>query len=228
MPVHMQAVLEPSEIAECRALLEAGPWKDGRDTAGLQAVHVKKNRQLDMHSDEAQAARAIVLRALGRHLLFRSAALPRLIYPPMFNRYEGGMTYGAHVDNSVQTLPDDTGRMLRADLSATLFLTEPDAYDGGELELETRSGAELIKLSAGDMIVYPTTMIHAVAPVTRGVRLASFFWIQSLVPDAANRTLLFDLDRAIIDLHTRTQAGDPAVLALTNTYHNLLRKWCLT
>ncbi|NHO32815.1 Fe2+-dependent dioxygenase [Acetobacter fallax] len=227
MPVHIQNVLTPDELMECRALLDAGQWVDGRDTAGAQAIHVKKNQQLNTKCEESTAARQIIAGALSRNLLLRSVALPRMIFPPMFNRYEGGMTYGAHVDNSVQVIPDVPGQMMRADLSATLFLTDPDDYEGGDLTLETNAGTEVIRLPAGDMIVYPTTMIHAVTPVTRGCRIASFFWIQSLVPDPSCRTLLFDLDRAIIDLSSRTEAGDPAVLSLTGTYHNLLRKWCL-
>ncbi|WP_367161225.1 Fe2+-dependent dioxygenase (plasmid) [Kozakia baliensis] len=227
MPVHIEGVLTPSEIAECRGLIAGGQWVDGRDTAGIQAVQVKSNQQLHIQCEKAAEARKIVLEALGRNLLLRSVALPRTIYPPMFNRYEGGMTYGEHVDNSVQVLPGTNGQMMRADLSATLFLAEPDDYEGGNLTLETKAGTELVRLPAGDMILYPTTMIHAVAPVTSGMRLASFFWIQSLVPDASCRDILFDLDRAIINLKSRTEPQDPAVLSLTNTYHNLLRKWCV-
>lgn len=226
MPVHMEKILNPDEISECRRLLDEGRWVDGRETAGIQAVHVKKNRQLDPECEKAAEARKIVAAALGRNLLLRSLALPRLICPPMFNRYETGMTYGAHVDNSVQIIPGSNGQMMRADLSATLFLSEPEEYDGGDLELETNAGTEQVRLPAGDLIIYPTTMIHSVAVVTRGVRLASFFWIQSLVPEASCRAILFDLDRAIIDLRSRTKEGDPAILTLTNSYHNLLRKWC--
>lgn len=226
MPVHIEKILNPDEISECRTLLDEGHWTDGRETAGIQAVHVKKNRQLDSECKKAAQARQIVAAALGRNLLLRSLALPRMIYPPMFNRYESDMAYGAHVDNSVQIIPGSHGQMMRADLSATLFLSEPDEYDGGDLELETPAGLEQIRLPAGDMILYPTTMVHAVTAVTRGVRLASFFWVQSLVPEASCRAILFDLDRAIIDLRARTEEGDPAILTLTNSYHNLLRKWC--
>lgn len=227
MTVHIEGVLNSSEITECRALLEDGQWVDGRETAGVQAVHVKNNQQMDMGCENAMRTRRIILEALGRNLLFRSVALPRVIFPPMFNRYQSGVTYGSHVDNSVQAIPGTSGLVMRADLSITLFLSEPEEYEGGDLELETTAGSELIRLPAGDMIVYPTTMIHAVAPVTRGTRIASFFWVQSLVPEASDRSILFNLDRAIIDLRSRTEEDDPAVLSLTNTYHNLLRKWCL-
>ncbi|OUJ16835.1 Fe2+-dependent dioxygenase [Acetobacter sp. DsW_063] len=226
MPVHIPEILTPDQVAECRRLVATGSWVDGRSTAGPQAAHSKKNMQLAPECTKAAAARAVLLQALSDSLLFRGLALPRLIYPPMFNRYDEGMTYGLHVDNSVQTIPGANGQMMRADLSATLFLSDLEEYEDGELDLVTDCGSELIRLPAGDMIVYPTTMLHRVTPVTRGNRVASFFWIQSLVRDAASRSLLFALDRSIIDLRSRTQPDDPAVLSLTNVYHNLVRQWC--
>ncbi|MFT8719660.1 Fe2+-dependent dioxygenase [Acetobacter sp.] len=226
MPVHIPNLLTLEQISAGRALLEAGHWVDGRATAGVQAVHAKKNLQLAPDCENAATVREVILQALSSNLLFRGFALPRTIFPPLFNRYDDGMTYGAHVDNSVQTIPGSGGQLMRADLSATIFFNDPDDYEGGELELETEAGLEMIKLPAGDMIIYPTTMIHRVTPVTAGSRLASFFWIQSLIPDHACRTLLFSLDRAIIDLRARTEPGDAAVLSLTNTYHNLIRRWC--
>ncbi|NHN87706.1 Fe2+-dependent dioxygenase [Acetobacter conturbans] len=226
MPAHIPNLLSPDQIAEYRPLIEAGNWIDGRTTAGVQASHAKHNLQLAADCENAGTVRNIILQALSANLLFRGFSLPRTIFPPMFNRYDGGMTYGAHVDNSVQVIPGSGGQMMRADLSATIFFNDPEDYEGGELELETASGTEMIKLPAGDMIIYPTTMIHCVTPVTKGSRLASFFWIQSLVADHASRTLLFSLDRAIIDLRARTEPNDPAILSLTNTYHNLVRRWC--
>jgi PKHD-type hydroxylase len=225
MPVHIPGVLTPEQIGQCRPLLETGRWIDGRATAGVQAGHAKNNLQLAPDCENAEAVRRIILQALAANLHFRGFALPRVLFPPMFNRYEGGMTYGAHVDNSIQAIPGSGGQIMRADLSATLFFNDPEEYEGGELELETDSGTESLKLPAGDMIVYPTTMIHRVTPVTSGARLASFFWIQSLIPDNASRTLLFSLDRAIIDLRGRTAPDDAVILSLTNVYHNLVRRW---
>lgn len=227
MPVHIPDLLTPEQTLSCRDFLRKSAWIDGRTTAGIQAVHVKNNRQTAPDCENSAQARGIISHALSQNLMFRSFALPRLVFPPLFNCYDVGMTYGHHVDNSIQTIPGSGGQMMRADLSATIFLNDPDDYDGGELEIETESGLESIKLPAGSMIIYPTTMIHRVTPVTAGSRLASFFWIQSLVADHTDRMLLFSLDRAIIDLHGRTSPDDGAVLSLTNTYHNLFRRWCI-
>lgn len=223
MIVQIPAVLRPDQVqAACHALDQA-PWVDGLATAGHQGARVKRNRQLAEGSPLARELGDIVLAALERHPLFISAALPNEVYPPMFNRYEGGETFGAHVDNAVRLLPG-TGRKLRTDLSATLFLTEPDSYDGGELLIEDTYGAHSVKLPAGDLVLYPSTSLHRVEPVTRGARLASFFWVQSMVADEGERNLLFDLDTAIQRLN-RTGADDAARLQLTGCYHNLLRRW---
>jgi PKHD-type hydroxylase len=200
---------------------------DGRATAGHQGAKVKNNLQIAEDSPVARELGGIVLNAIERNPLFLSAALPSLVYPPLFNRYEGGMTFGSHVDGAVRLVPG-TGRKLRTDLSATLFLSSPESYDGGELLIEGSFGVQKVKLPAGDMVLYPATSLHKVTPVTRGARLASFFWVQSLVSDEAQRALLFDLDMAIVrltrDLGERG-AGHEALVSLTGSYHNLLRMW---
>jgi PKHD-type hydroxylase len=218
-------VLGDAELSELRALLDApqAEWVDGRVTAGHQGVHVKTNQQIDERSATAARAQAIVAAALERHPVFISAALPNVLYPPMFNRYSGGMEFGAHVDGGVRLHPHD-GRKLRTDLSATLFLADPDSYVGGELEVESPGGTSSVKLPAGDMVLYPATTVHRVLPVTRGARVASFFWVQSLVQDAGDRQLLYQLDAAIQRL-AATDADSQARVTLVGIYHNLLRKW---
>lgn len=218
-------VLDAAALAELRALLDApqAEWVDGRVTAGHQGAQVKANQQVDERSATAQRGAAIVAAALERNPSFISAALPNVLYPPMFNRYAGGMEFGAHVDGGVRLHPHD-GRKLRTDLSATLFLSDPDSYDGGELVVEGASGTSSVKLPAGDMVLYPATTVHRVTPVTRGVRVASFFWVQSLVADAGERQLMFQLDAAIQRL-ALTSADESARIALVGIYHNLLRKW---
>jgi PKHD-type hydroxylase len=225
MLVHIPNLLDAGQVRLlCEKLDHAGAhWVDGRVTAGHQGAQVKHNQQLDERSTLARELGDIILEALERHPLFISAALPDMVYPPMFNRYEGGMSFGNHVDGAVRLVPG-SGVKLRTDLSATLFLTEPEAYDGGELLIDDTFGSHAIKLPAGDVIVYPASSLHRVNPVTRGVRTASFFWVQSMVRDDAQRTLLFDLDAAIQRLNA-SDADQPARIQLTGCYHNLLRMW---
>lgn len=225
MLISIEKVLSSDVLAELRGLLEqAGEsWVDGRVTAGYQGAAVKFNQQIDERSEVAARARHIVVSALERHPRFISAALPNALYPPMFNRYGEGMTFGGHVDGSIRIDPF-SGRKLRTDISATLFLNEPDSYDGGELQIQDHFGLHSVKLAAGDMIVYPATSLHQVSPITRGVRLASFFWIQSLVRDDTQRALLFDMDTAIQRLN-QTEGDATARQLLVGCYHNLLRQW---
>jgi PKHD-type hydroxylase len=225
MLVHVPALLNPEQLAHFRRRLDAdnAPWVDGRVTAGHQGIHVKQNQQIAEGSELARELGGIVLAALERHPLFISAALPNRVYPPMFNRYQGGMQFGSHVDGSVRLLPG-TGDKIRTDLSATLFLAPPESYDGGELLIEDTYGTQTVKLAAGDMILYPASSLHRVNPVTRGTRLACFFWVQSMVRDDAQRTLLFDLDDTIQRL-TTTGADEAARVRLGGCYHNLLRMW---
>ena len=213
-------VLNEVELAQAGSMLASAHWGDGRVTAGHQSAQVKNNLQLPQDGEEARALGEIVLRALERNALFVAAALPRHVYPPLFNRYAQGMSFGDHVDNAIRPLPGSPHR-IRTDLSATLFLNAPEDYDGGELSVEGGPG---IKLSAGSMILYPSTSLHSVTQVTRGARIACFFWVQSMVKDAGERKILFDLDRAIVALGG--SGANPAELArLTSVYHNLIRKW---
>jgi PKHD-type hydroxylase len=225
MLVHIPNLLNSEQLAHFRRQLDAdnAPWIDGRVTAGHQGVHVKQNQQIAEGSAPAIELGNIVLAALERHPLFISAALPNRVYPPMFNRYQGGMHFGSHVDGAIRLLPG-TGQKIRTDLSATLFLASPDSYDGGELLVEDTYGTQTVKLPAGDMILYPASSLHRVNPVTRGTRVASFFWVQSMVRDDGQRTLLFDLDNAIQRL-TATGADEASRIKLTGCYHNLLRMW---
>ncbi len=225
MLVHVQNLLDSEQLNHFRQRLKAAdaPWVDGRVTAGHQGIHVKQNQQIAEGSALSAELGSVVLAALERLPLFISAALPNLVYPPMFNRYENGMHFGSHVDGSVRLLPT-TGAKMRTDLSATLFLAPPESYDGGELMVEDTYGAQSIKLAAGDMVLYPASSLHRVTPVTRGVRMACFFWVQSMVRDDGQRALLFDLDNAIQRL-TATGADDAARVHLTGCYHNLLRMW---
>jgi PKHD-type hydroxylase len=223
MLLHIPEILAPQQIRECRALLDQADWIDGLATAGYQGATVKNNLQLAESSPLARKLGDSILAVLERHPLFISATLPARVYPPMFNRYAEGAYFGSHVDNAVRLLPG-SGMKLRTDISATLFLSEPEEYDGGELLIEGISGTQSIKLPAGHMVVYPSTSLHRVEPIRRGTRVASFFWIQSMVRDAAQRALLFDTDAAIQRL--RQTAGDErAITQLTNNYHNLLRMW---
>lgn len=227
MLLRVPEVLSPDALARCRAIMEQANWADGKITAGTQSEQVKNNRQLPEDSEAARAARAIVLDALGRSALFITGALPKKTYPPLFNRYDGASNaFGNHIDNSVRTSPI-TGAWVRTDLSATLFLSEPEEYDGGELVIEDTFGSQSVKLAAGDLILYPASSVHRVEPVTRGCRLASFFWIESMVRDDGQRRLLFDLDMSILTLRG-TEGDTPPVVKLTGCYHNLLRMWADT
>jgi PKHD-type hydroxylase len=225
MLVHVPALLSGEQLELFRARLDAddAPWIDGRVTAGHQGVHVKQNQQIAEGSALAIELGDRVLAALERHPLFISATLPNRVYPPMFNRYQGGMHFGSHVDGSVRLVPG-SGAKFRTDVSATLFLAPPESYDGGELLIEDTYGAQSVKVAAGDMVVYPASSLHRVTPVTRGARLACFFWVQSMVRDDGQRALLFDLDNAIQRL-TATSADESARVHLTGCYHNLLRMW---
>lgn len=223
MIARIPGLLDTQALTAIAALLQEASWEDGRATAGHQSARVKHNLQLPQDSPAARQAGDIIVRALERHPEFISAALPRHVYPPLFNRYEPGMSFGAHVDNAVRQLPG-THHRLRIDISATLFLSAPEDYDGGELIVEDTFGAHAVKLSAGDMVVYPASSLHKVQPVTRGARVAAFFWVQSMVRDDAARTLLFEMDTAIREL-TAANADSSALLRLTACYHNLLRRW---
>ncbi|AYR25591.1 Fe2+-dependent dioxygenase [Herbaspirillum rubrisubalbicans] len=225
MLITIPQLLDPQALQAVRKLLnEAGEaWVDGRVTAGYQGAPVKFNQQIDERSELAQRCQHIIVSALERHPRFISAALPNLIYPPMFNRYGQGMNFGAHVDGSVRIHPHN-GRKLRTDVSATLFLADPADYDGGELQIEDTYGMHSVKLAAGDMVLYPATSLHTVTPVTRGVRMGCFFWVQSLVRDDAQRQLLFEMDNAIQRLN-QTEADALARRTLVGCYHNLLRQW---
>ena len=227
MLVVVPAVFTPAEAAVCRAAIEAADWTDGRVTAGLQSAPVKDNAQLPEDSAAAREWGARVLDALGAAPLFVAAALPHRTFPPLFNRYAGGQSFGTHIDNAIRPVRG-TAVKLRTDLSATLFLSDPDSYDGGELIVETAYGAQAVKLAAGDLVLYPASSLHRVAPVTRGVRLASFFWVQSMIRDDAARALLFDLDATIQELAGRDGLGDANVVRLTGIYHNLVRTWADT
>ena len=224
MLISIDQVLSTTEVQAFRAELDTAAWQDGAATAGTLAHSVKRNQQLPDGSALAQRLGQQILRRLAATPLFISAALPRTIYPPKFNRYAGGGTYGAHVDSALMFLPG-SGQQMRTDLSATLFLAEPEEYDGGELEVEGPFGVQTVKLAAGDMVLYPSTSLHRVTPVTRGARVASFFWIESLVPDEGERTLLFDLDQSIQQMTPLVAPDDMRLLQLTGVYHNLLRRW---
>ena len=223
MLVRIASVLSADELSAIRTRLESGVWDDGRLTAGFQSAQVKVNLQLPQNDPAALEAGDAVLRALERSPLFVSAALPHHVFPPLFNRYGPGMSFGNHVDNAVRQIPG-TPHRLRTDVAATLFLSAPEEYDGGELIVEDTFGTHSVKLAAGDLVVYPASSLHRVAPVTRGVRAAAFFLIQSMVRDDGARTLLFDLDTTIRDL-TAQGADRDCVVRLTNCYHNLLRRW---
>ncbi|MVW70425.1 MULTISPECIES: Fe2+-dependent dioxygenase [unclassified Bordetella] len=221
--LHIPQVLTPDEVREMRARLHDAQWVDGRATVGTQGAVVKRNRQLAESSALARELGEIVLRALARNPLYFAAALPLRVVPPLFNRYESEETYGFHVDGAVRSHPAAPG-WLRTDLSATLFLCEPDEYDGGELIVKDLYGEHLVKLPAGDMILYPANSLHCVTAVTRGARVASFFWIQSMIREHGRRQMLFELDQTIQQL--RMQLGETEqTLSLTNCYHNLLREW---
>ncbi|MGH8149209.1 MAG: Fe2+-dependent dioxygenase [Steroidobacteraceae bacterium] len=223
MIVRIPALLSADELAAVRRRLEGAAWADGRLTAGYQSAEVKSNLQLPQDDPAARDAGEIVMGALERSPLFASATLPRHVYPPLFNRYEAGMVFGAHIDNALRSVPGTVHR-LRTDVSATLFLAPSGEYDGGALTIEDAYGAHAVKLEAGDMIVYPAGSVHRIEPVTRGARIAAFFWVQSLVRDDGARTLLFELDAAIRTLGAKA-ADRESLVRLTGCYHNLLRRW---
>jgi PKHD-type hydroxylase len=224
MLVHIPGVLTFDELRHVRSIIEAESWIDGKATAGDQAAAAKFNLQIAEGSPAAMQAGDIILRALGRNPLFNSAALPYRVLPPLFNRYDAGMKFEAHVDGAIRMIPH-AGIRMRADLSSTLFLTDPDDYDGGELVIDDTYGSHAVKLPAGDMIVYPATSLHNVTPITRGSRWSSFFWIQSMVKDDGKRTSLYELDLAIIEIRRRLGDHERASVALVSHYHNLLRRW---
>ena len=228
MIVSIPDVVTPADAAAMRAHLEAAAdaWVDGRATAGYQGAPVKRNQQIAEGSPIALEMGDRIIAALERHPLFISAALPNKVYPPLFNRYEGGMHFGSHVDGAIRLVPG-SGARVRTDLSVTLFLTPPDEYDGGELLIEDTFGVQEVKLPAGHAIVYPGTSLHEVRPVTRGARVSSVFWVQSLVRDDTQRAMLFDLDGAIQRLNA-SNADDAARRTLVGCYHNLLRMWSET
>lgn len=220
-------VLSPDQVRHARALLDQAEWTDGRATAGHQSAQAKNNLQLPETSHVAKELGGLILEALGRNALFMAAALPLRVLPPMFNRYGEGQTFGTHVDNAIRQIPG-TGQRIRTDLSATLFFSEPDEYDGGELCIEDTYGMQRVKLPAGHLVLYPSTSLHQVTPVTRGARVSSFFWIQSMIRDDGQRSILFDLDLAIQRLGrdlAGNAAADKSAVQLTGVYHNLLRQW---
>ncbi len=216
-------VLSAEEVAELRSVLDSAAWIDGKTTAGHQSARAKENLQLPQNSPEAVRLGDVVLAALERSPLFMSAALPAKVFPPLFNKYSGGQSFGTHVDNAIRQV-SGTPLRVRTDLSATLFLAAPDEYDGGELVVEDVYGLHNVKLPAGHLILYPATSLHHVKPVTRGARIASFFWIQSMVRDDGERTILLDLDMAIQRIAAEV-ADHPSAIQLTGVYHNLLRRW---
>jgi PKHD-type hydroxylase len=229
MLITIPNVLTMEQVEHARKMLAGAEWIDGRVTAGYQAREVKQNTQLPEDSPVGAALRDVVLTGLARSPVFMSAALPLRVYPPMFNSYSGGQTFGTHVDTAIRQVPV-TGQRIRTDLSATLFLTAPGDYEGGELVVEDAYGTHSVKLPMGNMVLYPATSLHHVTPVTRGARVSSFFWIQSMVRQDAQRTLLFDLDTAIQRLATvpcpdGTLVVKETAVQLTGVYHNLLRQW---
>lgn len=217
-------VLSKEEVADFRRIMAAEPWEDGRSTAGAQSAEVKKNDQLPPDGKTSRQLGERVLRALAGNTLFISAAVPLHIFPPLFNRYVPGQFFGEHVDNCIRG-DHLTGLRIRTDLSVTLFLSEPEEYDGGELVIDDYYGSHQVKLPAGHLVLYPSTSLHLVTPVTRGARISSFFWLQSMIKDPLARRMTFDMDNAIQGLVQRLGRNDPEVRKLTNIYHNLIRHW---
>jgi PKHD-type hydroxylase len=227
MLISIPDVLDAEQVAEARKILDSAEWVDGRVTAGHQSAMAKDNVQIPENSPAARQLGEMILKALGRNNLFFTAALPKHVFPPLFNRYSGGQSFGTHVDNAVRQVTG-TPMRIRTDLSATLFFAAPDEYDGGELVVEDTYGAKSVKLPPGHLVLYPSTSLHHVRPVTRGARICSFFWIQSMVRDNGQRAILFDLDQGIQRV-SRDFGGKPgaaeAAVQLTGVYHNLLRQW---
>jgi len=224
MMLQIPGVLDKEEVARLRAAIDPADWVDGNVTSGFQSGLAKRNRQLPEDSAAARDAGAVIMAALNRHPLFVAGALPATIFPPLFNRYGVGESFGDHIDNSIRQTRDGALR-IRTDLSMTVFLSEPDDYDGGELTVDDTYGVHQVKLPAGDAILYPASSLHRVEDITRGERVSSFFWIQSLIRDDARRALLLDMDLAIQRAAQGLGQGDAAVVSLTGTYHNLLRMW---
>jgi PKHD-type hydroxylase len=223
MLIQIPNVLSAEQVAQCRQMLDAAEWVDGRVTAGPQSAMAKDNMQLPENSPAARQMGDLILAALQQNALFITAALPLRVFPPLFNRYQGGQSFGTHIDNSIRQVTG-TAHRIRTDLSATLFFSAPEEYDGGELLVEDTYGTQSVKLPAGHMILYPSTSLHQVRPVTRGARISSFFWMQSMVRDDGQRTLLFDLDLAIQRVR-QDFPEHPSGVQLTGIYHNLLRRW---
>ena len=223
MLITIPDVLTPAQIEQARQLLASAEWVDGRVTAGHQSAQAKDNQQVPEGSPVAQQLGEIILQALGQNSLFISAALPMKVFPPLFNSYSGGQSFGTHVDNAIRHVKGSSHR-VRSDLSATLFLTAPEEYDGGELVIEDTYGVHTAKLPLGHMVLYPSSSLHRVEPIKRGRRVSSFFWIQSMIRSDAQRTLLFDLDNATQRVN-RDMPTNPAAVQLTGIYHNLLRQW---
>jgi len=229
MLIAIPDVFDAAGVARVRAVIDAGEWQDGNATSGPQSALAKRNEQLPEDGAAAREAGGLVLDALGRSALFVAAALPLKVYPPLFNRYAGGQAFGLHVDNAVRIRRGSDFR-IRSDLSATLFLSDPDTYDGGELVIEDQFGDQRVKLPAGHMVLYPASSLHRVEPVTQGMRVASFFWIQSMVRDDGARRILFELDQSVQAVaaapeHGGRGQGDVTTIRLTGVYHNLLRRW---
>jgi PKHD-type hydroxylase len=223
MLLQIPDVLTAEQVADCRKILDEAEWVDGKVTAGFQSARAKNNLQLPEKSPEARQLGELILEVLQKNALFITAALPLRVFPPLFNCYQGGQAFGTHVDNAIRQVTG-TPHRIRTDLSATLFFSRPEEYDGGELLVEDTYGAHSVKLPAGHLVLYPSTSLHRVQPVTRGARIASFFWIQSMVRDDGERTLLFDLDMAIQRLN-QDLPDHPSGVQLTGIYHNLLRRW---
>jgi PKHD-type hydroxylase len=224
MLVVIPNLLSPEDVAQVRKILEESLWIDGKATAGQQAATAKFNLQVPEGSPASMQAGDIILKALGRHPIFHSAALPLRVLPPMFNRYDVGMKFDAHVDGAIRAVPG-AGIRMRADVSSTLFLTAPEDYDGGELVISDTYGEQRVKLPAGHIVIYPATSLHSVTPITRGSRWSSFFWTQSMVRDDGQRAMLYDLDVAIRQTRQLLPDDTPSVVGLTSHYHNLLRRW---
>lgn len=224
MMIAIPDLLDPATVKRLRAIIDAAEWVDGNVTSGHQSALAKRNEQLPEGSAAHQQAGAIILEALGKSPLFFAAALPLKVFPPLFNRYGEGQTFGTHVDNAIR-IQRGTDFRIRSDLSITVFLEPPEAYDGGELVVEDHFGVQRVKLPAGHAVLYPSSSLHHVTPVTRGCRVASFFWLQSMIRDDGDRRILFDLDQAVQRLTGALGGADRSVIELTGVYHNLLRRW---
>jgi len=224
MLIHIPELLNPEQVVAMRGHLSGGEWADGGVTAGFQSGRVKDNLQIGSDSALGRELGLVVIRALETSNAFISAALPRHVFPPLFNRYDAGMGFGTHIDNAVRQVPG-TGQRMRTDLSATLFLSDPETYDGGELVIEDTYGSHAVKPAAGDMVLYPARSLHRVEPITRGSRVAAFFWVQSMVKAGEHREMLYDLDQSIQALSMTAAPNDPAIIRLSALYHNLLREW---